>query len=326
MSGALLLFPLALLLSVALCAVYRRYAAAAGWLAHPEARSSHHQPTVSGAGIALIAALVLVLVVSGPALPPAARVLLTCAALLSLLGLVDDLVHLGVRLRLSLYALAAALAAIVLVEPEAALMGWLLAGLATLWILAFSNQFNFMDGIDGLAALQALSAASVLGLTGVLWQADSWYTALCWSLSGVFTGFLFFNRPSAQLFMGDAGSISAGYLLASLVVAGWSTQGIPVVTGLILLALFVSDSTTTLLFRARRGESLTQAHRQHLYQRLALRWHSHARVDAVFLLVQWLWLTPLALAGTLYPAHGPIFCITAYLPLLFAMAMLRPMQ
>ena len=326
MKGTLLLFPLALLVSLALCAIYGRCAAAAGWLAQPETRSSHRQPTVSGAGVAVIATLLLVFAASGPPLTQPALTLLACAAFLSLLGLCDDLLHLSVGLRLSLYAVAAVSTVGVLMEPAAGGTNWLLAGVAAAGILAFSNLFNFMDGIDGLAALQAVCAASVLALSAWVWQADSWYIALCWSLAGGFTGFLFFNRPVARLFMGDAGSIPTGYLLGSLVVAGWYLEGIPAFIGLILVALFVSDAVTTLLFRASRRESLTQAHRQHLYQRLALRWQSHSRVDAVFLLVQWLWLTPLALIATLHPALGAHLCVVAYVPLLGTMVILRRMQ
>ncbi len=327
MIGGLPVFLCAAVAAVLLCALYHWRAAAAGWMAHPEARSSHRRPTVSGAGVAVVGAIVATLLLFWPAMPAAGLVLLSGSVLLSLSGLVDDLVSLGVRLRLLVYALAAGLTALWLCTPGTVpAAGWALACLAALWILAFSNLFNFMDGIDGLAALQALSAATMLGVIGSLRGAGDWYPALCWAISGAFAGFLLFNRPPARLFMGDAGSIPAGYLLASLLVAGWCLEDIPVYAGLILLAMFVADAGTTLAFRALRGASLVQAHREHLYQRLALRWRSHARVDVLFLAVQWLWLAPLAVGVTLVPASGPVLCGLAYLPLLVTMAKLRSMQ
>lgn len=326
MTGPAYLFPVALVVAVALCAAYLWLATAAGWLAHPEARSSHRVPTVSGAGSAVIAALLLTLLLFGPPLPDAGIRLLLAGALLSLLGLVDDLFPLGVRLRLAIYGLVAALTAIWLCDPGTAPLGWISAGLAALWILGFSNLFNFMDGIDGLAGLQALSFAVVLGLIASLHGATAWYIALCLAVAGVFAGFLLFNRPPARLFMGDAGSIPGGYLLASLLVAGWCLEGIPVYSGLILLALFLADSISTLVFRGLRRESLLQAHREHLYQRLATRWQSHARVDVLFLAVQWLWLTPLAMIAAFRPAFAVPLCALACLPPLIAMAKLRAMQ
>ncbi|MFN2289373.1 MAG: glycosyl transferase family 4 [Chromatocurvus sp.] len=326
MSAEALLFLPALLAAIALCAIYRWRAAAAGWLAYPDARSSHRNATVSGAGVAIVAALALTLLLLGPALPQAGHVLLVFAVLLSLLGLIDDLVNLGVRLRLGLYAVAAALTAAWICAPGGAWPGLVITGLVALWILGFSNLFNFMDGIDGLAALQALSAALVLGGIGSWLDVGHWYIAICFSLAGAFAGFLVFNRPRARLFMGDAGSIPAGYLLAALLVSGWWLEAVPLYAGLILLAVFLADAVTTLVFRAARRQSLVRAHREHLYQRLAQRWDSHARVDALFLAVQWLWLTPLAIVAALHPAYGAALCVLACFPLLITMVKLRSIQ
>lgn len=326
MIGEALLFLPALLAAVALCVIYRWRAAAAGWLAYPDARSSHHKATVSGAGVAVVAALALTLLLFGPALPRAGHVLLVFGVLLSLLGLSDDLVNLDVRLRLGMYAVAAALTAAWLCDPGDAWPDLAITGLAALWILGFSNLFNFMDGIDGLAALQALSAALVLGGIGSWLEVGDWYIATCFALAGAFAGFLLFNRPPAGLFMGDAGSIPAGYLLAALLVAGWCVEAIPLYSGLILFAVFLADAGTTLVFRAARRQLLTQAHREHLYQRLAQRWDSHARVDAVFLAVQWLWLTPLAIVAALHPFYGAALCVLACLPLVITMVKLRSIQ
>lgn len=326
MTAALVVFLVAMTAAAALCAFYRWRAAAAGWLAHPEARSSHRVATVSGAGVAVVAALLFALLAVGPPLPDAGLAVLATSALLSGVGLTDDLAPLGVRLRLGVYALAAALTAVWLCHPGSALSDWALIGLAALWILVFINLFNFMDGIDGLAALQALSAAVVLGLLAALQEAAGWYVALCSATAGAFAGFLLFNAPPARLFMGDAGSIPGGYLLASLLVAGWCVEGIPVYPGLILLALFIADSVTTLIFRACSRERLWQAHRQHLYQRLARRWQSHRRVDLLFIAVQWLWLAPLAMIATRQPASAALLCVLAYLPLLLTMVKLRSIQ
>ena len=319
-------FLVAAMAALMLCALFRRVATAAGWLAYPDARSSHREPTVSGAGLALVSALLLSLFLVGPPLPLAALVLLAFSALLSFVGLLDDRLNLSAHLRLLLYASAALTTALWLHAPPLSLPAWLAVASAALWILAFCNLFNFMDGIDALAALQSISAALLLGVFASLGGAGDWYIALCFALAGASAGFLYFNRPPAVLFMGDAGSIPTGYLLASLILAGWWLENIPVPAGLILLALFLADSITTLVFRMAEGEALMQAHRRHLYQRLARRWDSHGRVGALFLLVQWLWLAPLALAATLMPAFAALICALAYLPLLIAMVKMRSIR
>ena len=139
--------------------------------------------------------------------------------------------------------------------------------LALAWVW-FINLFNFMDGIDGLAGSEAVAVAigylAVVAFAGL--DDPFWRLALVIAASAA--GYLFWNWHPAMVFMGDAGSIPLGFLLGwlmlDLALAGeWPA-------GLILPLYFVADATLTLLARARRGETLWQAHRQHFYQRAVL--------------------------------------------------------
>jgi Fuc2NAc and GlcNAc transferase len=331
MSDEFRLWPLLALLppvTAAACALYLRWAGRAGWLAQPEARSSHRVATPSGAGLPVILLYGLALVLAGPVLNGLDMALLGLAVALALPGFIDDRRGLGVGLRLLLHAMAAGtLALMVYPGLMSTPVSLLFASSLLLWLVGFANLFNFMDGIDGLAALQAISATFALGTFGLWAGAAPGYVALCAGLGAAQLGFLALNWPPARVFMGDAGSIPTGFLLAGLVWTGWVQQGLPLVSGLLLLGAFLCDSLTTLIFRAARGAPLAEAHREHLYQRLARRWQSHARVDGVFLLIQWLWLTPLAaICLWVTPGTGLVLGALGVLPLLLVMVKFRSIE
>ena len=85
--------------------------------------------------------------------------------------------------------------------------------LAALAVLATSNAVNLTDGVDGLAAGSAVPGFLALGLAAQL-QGRSELAGTCWSVAAVLLAFLVFNRPRAKVFMGDAGSLALGLMLA----------------------------------------------------------------------------------------------------------------
>lgn len=312
-------------LSVLLCGLYLRLARRWRIIDEPNERSSHQAPTPHGGGAALLLAFAAGLALASvyettwpwPYLLLAAVVLVLVG-----LGIVDDLLGLSVRLRLPLYALACLLTAWALLSPTwsiPAAVGLLLAALAMLWMV---NLYNFMDGIDGIAATQcvlACGAAAFLSARGVA----SHYALFCLLLAASHLGFLVWNWPPARLFMGDAGSIPTGFLLASLALLG-SVQGqLHPACWLVLLAVFITDASWTLLWRMATGQAFTRPHRLHAYQRLSVYWGSHRRVDLLLMAIFLGWLLPLAWLLQNYPQHALLLVILAYLPLLLGMAKTR---
>jgi Fuc2NAc and GlcNAc transferase len=180
-----------------------------------------------------------------------------------------------------------------------------LVALALTWQL---NLYNFMDGIDGIAALQCVLVAGGLALLSVQVGGPAAFSLVAVTIAGAYAGFLIFNWPPARLFMGDAGSLSAGLLLAWLGLWLWRDGVLPVSVWLLLMSPFLLDTAATLLARMRRRERLTEAHKSHLYQRLARHLGSHRRVDYGLLLLHLLWLLPLsfAIALELLPAWTSI--------------------
>ena len=260
----------------------------------PNARSSHVQPTPRLGGIGIVCGVVAALLVPlARALPIEAGRLpfvMGLALAVAAASLLDDLRGLPARLRLVLQAIAALVtvwqldvvgrAAAAGVDPA---LAWTFGALAVLWIVAFVNAFNFMDGIDGIAAGQALIAGVGWIVVGAA-AGDSVVVRLAASLAGASAGFLLLNWSPARLFMGDVGSAFLGYLLATLPLA--AADPLPLAgPALLLVWPFLFDTAFTLVRRARRGEDLLQAHRSHLYQRLTQTGLTHAPVAAAYIVL-----------------------------------------
>jgi Fuc2NAc and GlcNAc transferase len=177
-----------------------------------------------------------------------------------------------------------------------------------------------MDGIDGIAALQAVLACSGAAWLSARQGGDNGYVLYCLLLAAVHAGFLCWNAPPARLFMGDAGSVPTGFLVAGLALVGAGRGALNPLCWLVLMATFVTDASWTLGARACTGQPLTVAHRSHAYQRLSRHWDSHGKVDLLLAAIVLLWLLPIALAIQAWPDNALIMVILAYVPLLYAMA------
>ena len=275
-------------------------------------RSSHAVPTPRGGGLGLVLGVAVAWAVGlslATAWSPSTGGVLAGALLLAGLGWWDDHAGLSARLRLPVQLAVSALAAWALGLPATITMGqmsihmpiWVLGPLAVIAATWLINLTNFMDGIDGIAGGQGL----VAGLAGALLLGATPLGGLGWAVAGASLGFLWWNRPPARIFMGDVGSTVLGLLIAVLMLAELQA-GVPVELALLPVAPFFIDATCTLLRRAWRRERLSQAHRSHLYQRLARRWASHLPVSLLY--------TGLAALGTLGAVAGQRGWITPWLP------------
>jgi len=254
-------------LTWALRPLLQRYA-----LARPNARSSHRVPTPQGAGIAVIAATLLVtaaIVAGAGAFDPAIPATVFAATLfIALVGVGDDIKTIPVLPRLLLQAVA--VAAVVLTAPGdlrivPACPLWIERGgllLAGLW---FVNLVNFMDGLDWMTAAEAVPISGALLALGWFGDFPASATILAAALFGAMIGFAPFNRPVARIFLGDVGSLPIGLLLGwCLLQLAWQQQ---LAAALLLPLYYLADATLTLLRRLIRREPFWAAHRSHFYQR-----------------------------------------------------------
>jgi UDP-N-acetylmuramyl pentapeptide phosphotransferase/UDP-N-acetylglucosamine-1-phosphate transferase len=249
-------------------------------LAKPNARSSHKVPTPQGGGIAVLAAMLLVVtanqLVSGnsgllgqqPGEFIRLAVIFAAAIGLALVGAIDDVRPLDPIPRLVLQSVAVAVVIAMLPDRMRIvpfIPWWADRALLVVGAVWLVNVVNFMDGIDWMTVAEVVPVAGVLGLFGITGLLPPNASLVALSLCGAMIGFAPFNRPVAQLFLGDVGSLPIGLLLSWLLATLAGTGHLA--AALLLPLYYLADATITLLQRLSRGERITQAHRRHFYQR-----------------------------------------------------------
>jgi len=251
--------------------LYARAMRRARRLEAPNARSMHKVPVPTGAGVGIVATVLLLWPWWNGAVIGTTVALLAGMVGLCAVSWIDDRRGLPVIVRLMAQATVVTLC-LGSLPAEARLLPLLPLAVERLLLLLawawFINLFNFMDGIDGLAGSETLAVA--LGYVLVLAYAGSDKTpeGLAVVIAAAAAGYLYWNRHPAKVFMGDAGSVPLGFALGGLMLdlalrGYWAA-------GLILPLYFVADATFTLLARARRGDKPWQPHREHFYQRAVL--------------------------------------------------------
>lgn len=248
----------------------------------PGQRSSHCTPTLRGGGVAPALAAMAALMYGNELTGEPLVALLMASVLYGAIGLIEDLRGVPALPRLALQLVVALI-----------ILPWLLVNLSgpwpwqlifgsgvALWLTAYVNAFNFMDGINGISVAQVV----VAGLTW--WGLGQWQgvdqlaeAALVVALAAA--AFLPFNFPRAGMFLGDVGSYFLGAWLAVLAVLGLRA-GITFEAMFAPLALYLADTGATLVRRIRRKETWHKPHRDHTYQHLhhRLGW-SHPRTAGV---------------------------------------------
>jgi UDP-GlcNAc:undecaprenyl-phosphate GlcNAc-1-phosphate transferase len=214
------------------------------------------------------------LVTQGDGLVRELAVVLGVALLFSVMGLVDDLrglspwfrfiVGLGLAISVVTYGIA-------LNSP---LPDWLDGVISVVWILGMTNAFNLLDNIDGLAAGTAAIASGSFFFIAIM--NDQPYSALlAVGLAGAMLGFLRSNFHPATIYMGDAGSLFIGFMMAYLGLKMRTTvTEIPqLFAPVVVLGVAVLDTTVVVASRLRRGVSPFtggQDHLSHRFLRLGL--------------------------------------------------------
>lgn len=286
----------AVVLSAALTPLLRWYAHYRGLIDQPGPRRSHAAPIARGGGLAVAVAVVATLMLADGSwiLPFSIGV-----AAVALLGWVDDHGALPVRVRLAgqLVVVAGTMAWVGPVE-SVLVGGWelnapiawtVLACVAMIWLI---NLFNFMDGSDGLACVQTV-ASGLLFAAAFAASDNGELASLALVAASASAGFLAWNRPPASIFLGDSGSLSLGFIIAFLALAGTLTATVTIALAFIIVAPFVVDATATLVSRVVSGQRWYTPHREHAYQSLIRRGWTHAGVLGSMVLINALLIAPI---------------------------------
>ena len=141
-----------------------------------------------------------------------------------------------------------------------------------LWIVGITNSFNLLDNMDGLSAGVALVSASVFFLAAL--AAGQLFIGLFLiAFIGVLIGFLRYNFPPSSIFMGDAGSLTIGFILAVLTILGtYYIKGTatlyPIFMPVLILGVPIFDTFSVIVIRIKHGESIFKADKNHFSHRL----------------------------------------------------------
>ena len=238
----------------------------------PNERSLHAVPVPRIGGVALMAGLLAGWVLMLTSLKW--WIVLPLIGLF-IVSLLDDIHNLPVKKRLAAHVLAASVLVIGCgMLAQHGLIVALVALLLTVWM---TNLYNFMDGSDGLAGGMALFGFSMYGAAALMSQDDT-QAMMNFTIGAAALGFLYNNFHPAKVFMGDAGSIPLGFLAAGMGLWGWQQGHWAAWFPLLVFSPFVVDASITLAKRTLRGAKVTEAHREHYYQRLIQMGWSHGNV------------------------------------------------
>jgi UDP-GlcNAc:undecaprenyl-phosphate/decaprenyl-phosphate GlcNAc-1-phosphate transferase len=288
-------------LSAALTALVKRLAVKADFVARPVADRYHRSVIPMGGGIAFFWAMAIIGVAAvavalllgsrmgqfGLAAPGEAKfsgrmiqaaVLAICLLGMHLLGLWDDRRKLGPYFKLSCqFAAAFSMAFFADVRIEFFIENRFVTSLlSSVWMVVIINAFNFMDNMDGLSAGIATIAASIL-LCAAAMNGQVLVAGFTIVFVGAMLGFLVFNFPPARIFMGDAGSMVVGTVMAILTMKttyyhqAWGGNWYAVFMPLIVMAVPLYDFSSVTILRLRQGKSPFVGDTQHFSHRLKRR-------------------------------------------------------
>jgi Fuc2NAc and GlcNAc transferase len=326
LQGALLAGGAVFLASMVLTGVIRRFALARGVLDVPNSRSSHVAPTPRGGGLAIVVTVLLtvgVMYLRGDVPADLAAALLIGGPIVAIVGFIDDLRGVSASARLAVQFAAFGWCVYRLGPLPPIHLGFSVVNLgvvgsiaAVVFLVWFLNAYNFMDGIDGIAGVEAISVMTFGTLLLVHQGAEASMALALLVVAASAAGFLIWNWPPARIFMGDAGSGFLGFFVGALAWATVVHGRLSIWVWLIMLGAFIVDATVTLLRRWYRGANLAEAHRSHAYQRLSRKYRSHLKITLGILVINIVWLDPLAYLAATRPSLGAACTAIAWLPLI----------
>ena len=244
-------------------------------------------PIPRAGGVAIVVAATLSLLLLGLAWVPVRslvrfsgeelRPIYLAGLVILVLGVVDDIVRLRAAPKL-LVEIAVAIG--LYFAGVRASSVWLPFGIVELgqafgllftvaWIVGITNAFNLLDGIDGAAAGSAIFALLAMFVASATLN-QPLVALLAVALAGATLGFLPFNFPPARIYLGDAGSLFLGFMLATLALKG-AAKGPAIVAIAIPIVAFgvpVMDTLIAVVRRAARGAPIFKGDREHLHHRL----------------------------------------------------------
>ena len=332
--------------------IVAKYSRQFGWMATPDARRSHPEPTPDVGGIAFFIALVFAIAFAwqmnrfDPLFRNNSELVgvIVAGLIVFVLGFVDDVHEVSAPMKVTgvvVAAVALVWFGVTMIYFRAPFVDVFVLSndwiplFTVLWLLGMTQAINLIDGLDGLAAgIVAIAAIAFfvysrhLGAKGLLSEPNIGPLIAIITV-GICLGFLPYNFNPAKIFMGDSGALLLGLLFAvsTSVVGGRASPDVksdggqtyfflaPLLIPLLVLGVPIVDVLFAIIRRTRSGVGFATADTGHLHHRLIKLGHGPRRAVVIL----WLW-TALLSAFVLYPvlSKGP----THLWPFLFLVALL----
>ncbi len=325
----------------------RRLAIEMGYVAQPDERKVHQQVTPQSGGVAMFAGMLVAWGV-GSSIPAFSGLfrgsneilgLVLGAAAIFVVGVLDDLREMSAPAKMAGEVLAATilyfmgvtwfefkvpLAGLVQLSPQ-----WTPL-LTALWVVAITNAVNLIDGLDGLAAGVVAIASGALAVYGLHLQhlgnlpTDNIGPLIAVITCGICLGFLPHNFHPAKIFMGDAGALLLGLLMAAstMLIGGRSAGNVggvaahtgqtyfffaPLFIPFFILGVPIVDMAFAFVRRTANRTGFSTPDKNHLHHRLLRLGHGHRRS----VLILWTW-TALLSGLVLFPLY--VSSVNAFIP------------
>jgi len=264
-------------------------------------RSSHRGVVPKGGGLGILVAFLLASVTLGLPL-----LFWIFTGLISLISFYGDRKEIPAKVRLCVqFAAGVVLLAGIFHWEGREWPAYVLIPFFSVFVVGTANYYNFMDGINGIAGITGVVVFGLIVSFGVLSGANEPFLGLAGCMGFACLGFLPFNMPKAQVFMGDVGSVLLGFVYAALVVGlSHSLHNFMVLCA--FLFPFYADELTTEYVRLRDGENLLNPHRRHIYQLLANEMGvAHWKVSLGYGVLQ----TLVGIGALVVQGYGPLLLI-----------------
>ena len=265
----------------------------------PTERGMHKNNIISSGGIAILVGIISFTVLAGldkysSSFHNYEIIYISALMLVTIIGYFDDTRSLSKKFRFGAQIFISYLALQTTSISDPFLI------LAAIILIVYTiNIYNFMDGIDQLAISQAIFFAASSGLI-------FWWENFTFSL--IFLSFFLINYKKTKIFLGNSGSYLLGLYVAVAIISGPREtiydEG-ALISMFILMTIFYVEATYTIIARFLKKlfsdatilESIihvTNAHRTHVYQKLAVKFNSHSKVVLLMMTYNILWCLPLA--------------------------------
>lgn len=246
-----------------------------------DARRMHQKPIPRLGGLAIYGGFLCSILIFGQ-LDETMLCVLLGAAIIVALGIFDDVLALGAKLKFVVQIVAAAIPVCIgdlqiglftnlnpLSDTPFVHLGILAVPVTIIWIVGITNAVNLIDGLDGLAvgvsSIAAITMLAVALLTGNMPIAITMA-----ALAGACIGFMPYNLNPAKIFMGDTGSTFLGYMLATVSIMGLFKfyAVISFAVPFLILGLPIFDTANAIIRRVAAGRSPMSPDRGHVHHKL----------------------------------------------------------